>query len=436
MADASAWLRLAEAWFDLARGAATSAISTLEEIGQDRTVRAIAPLGIEAVALRALCLATVGDLEGATISARRASRMARTEALPQSEYIANVILARVRRLTGRPHLATRILTALLDVAPSSWRGWIQWELLMAAGLDVPARLDGEPAANGPGMDWAHLGATTLRTLLEAAGRGDRAAFDDAAEALRATIGHVAPTAHDAGVAVFTIDPKARIADAPDPGLARYLGAETTTPPPEVRGLSAHATGGSPGDGTTVWVVAGPGVEARRVAPVGAALSGASARIAPSRGRTGRVETAVAALAIAGTQGLDVHELFRIVYGFDHEPGAHRDLLKMLIHRARAAVGGAGQIVRDGARVRLDLEVSLLVPDPRSEQSLEDLVLRLLSPRGGSDARSVAKALAIPLRTVQAAIQRLVEEGEIRVEQTGRRFSYSVEDTTFSEPTRF
>ena len=48
--------------------------------------------------------------------------MAQSEALSQHEYLANVTLARVRRYSGRPHLALHILAALRRVAPAKLVG--------------------------------------------------------------------------------------------------------------------------------------------------------------------------------------------------------------------------------------------------------------------------------------------------------------------------
>ena len=41
---------------------------------------------------------------------------------------------------------------------------------------------------------------------------------------------------------------------------------------------------------------------------------------------------------------------------------------------------------------------------------------------------------MPLRTVQATLRQLANEGVCRVERSGRNVEYVVEDTTFREPT--
>lgn len=67
-----------------------------------------APVVLEAAALRALG-ELEADVEAAVRTARRAVRMARTEGLPLPELLANLVLARARRLSDRPHLSVRIL---------------------------------------------------------------------------------------------------------------------------------------------------------------------------------------------------------------------------------------------------------------------------------------------------------------------------------------
>ncbi|RLB51658.1 MAG: hypothetical protein DRJ42_16465, partial [Deltaproteobacteria bacterium] len=94
----------------------------------------------------------------ATSRARRASRMARAEALLQQEYLANLILARVRRHNGRAHLSVRILGSLTEVVPEVWQPWVGLELALAGGASLPR------------------GQAPLSGLVDAARAGDRAGF--------------------------------------------------------------------------------------------------------------------------------------------------------------------------------------------------------------------------------------------------------------------
>ena len=104
---------------------------------------------------------------------------------------------------------------------------------------------------------------------------------------------------------------------------------------------------------------------------------------------------------------------------------------------RRAIGDAGTVLdSDDDRFRLLLTRSLLVPDPRSGRSLEDRVLRLLSRGGGESAKEAAQQLGVSLRTAQLALKALVEDGALSTRRVGRSTEYQVEDTTFSEPTRW
>jgi hypothetical protein len=144
---------------------------------------------LDATALLALSVAP-RDLGEATRIARRGSRMARTEGLPQSEYLANVVLARMRRLEGRPHHATRILGALARVASPEWRPWIAWELLLAGGLESSRSI----ALDGDGSARAAVGS--FRDALFAAKEGDRARFDASVARARSGTGAFEPFAGD------------------------------------------------------------------------------------------------------------------------------------------------------------------------------------------------------------------------------------------------
>jgi hypothetical protein len=202
----------------------------------------------------------------------------------------------------------------------------------------------------------------------------------------------------------------------------------------LRGLSAHVEAVSADEATAAFVVAGPRERARRLVGLGHALAAPDRRIDPQRGRPGRVETVIAALALA-SDGLESADLFRTVYGFDYSPGVHRDLFKQLVYRARGELEPIGVIRKDGETFHLDLTGRLLVPDPRCEQPLEDLVLRFLARQGNGSAKATASTLKISLRKAQEALAQLAEEGAIAVDKDGRHVSYRVEDTTFSEPTR-
>jgi hypothetical protein len=381
---------------------------------------------IDATALLALAVAP-RDLEEATRIARRGSRMARTESLPQCEYLANVVLARMRRLGGRPHHATRILAALAKVASRSWQPWIAWELVLAGGLEPSREID----LDGEGRWFA--GARAFRDALFAARQGDRPRFDAGVAATRAALDATEPFASDLASAVVAIDPLTA-PDVADTSIASWIAGFDLRTPPVLRGLSAHVEASSADEATAAFVVAEPGRRARRLVGLGHALAAPDRRIDPQRGRPGRVETIIAAIALA-PEGIESGDLFRTVYGFEYSAPVHRDLFKQLVYRARGELEPLGAIRKDGERYFLDLTGRLLVPDPRCEQPLEDLVLRFLARQGNGSAKATASTLKISLRKAQQALAQLAEEGAISVDKDGRNVSYRVEDTTFSEPTR-
>jgi hypothetical protein len=141
-----------------------------------------------------------------------------------------------------------------------------------------------------------------------------------------------------------------------------------------------------------------------------------------------------------------------VYGFPFVAHRHQAVLDVLCMRMRGLLGDAGEIRRDLAgaspasaapdqttsRGRPSLALSLLtpiiVPDMRCALPMADRVLRALAKLGNTSASGAADALRMPLRTVQAVLQELVAEGACSIEREGRRVSYRVEDTTFTEVT--
>jgi hypothetical protein len=59
---------------------------------------------------------------------------------------------------------------------------------------------------------------------------------------------------------------------------------------------------------------------------------------------------------------------------------------------------------------------------------------LLAERGRASAREAAAKLGLSLRLVQSALNELAGSHACVVERDGRRVTYAVEDSVFSEPT--
>ena len=401
-----------------------------QRVGREASARGIAPLVVDATSVRALAALTRDDLVEATATARRASRMARTESLPQQEYLANVVLARVRRRTGSPHLALRILAALSRVAPRPWHPWLAWELSMAGGAERGEGLLDRDAL-GPGSPAAELSAA-----LTAAHEGSRAGWDSAIERLEPRVSGFAPMRADAERLVHAIDPLRDPARAPDT-VATWRRAERHEPPDGIDGL----VGGLDAEGRPVDAVAHvirlPDGSATRVLSPGIGLHPASEpllEVVLGHKRQGRPQTALPVLALAGTAGLDEPTLFQAVYGFRYVRELHATVLNVMLHRLRGELPDAVRLLRDDAGLCLEVDSPIAVPDPRCARRLEDRVLRFLAGHGGSSARDAAKALRVPLRSAQAALEALVGDGALERDRVGRRVGYRVEDTTFQEPT--
>lgn len=383
---------------------------------------------VDCAVLGALAELAAGSTSEAVKQARRASRMAQTEAIPQAEYFANIVLARCRRLAGLPHLATRILGALARVAPRPWHGWIALELVLAGGPGAVAPLVCAP--DGPPAERITCG---LVRALEAAVRGDRdGLYAHAAPLARAAWPEVA---RDVAVLSWAADADADLASAPVEVLEWCAGVADAVPR-GLFGLCAGLTPDRPNDEVAV-VYAGPARTPRRMLEVGVPLATAPPRTLPRPKRKPhvRLDTTIAILALAGPDGLDDEDLFRRVYSFNFVHELHRGALDVLMHRVRERLGDLATVERASGRTALTVHADIVVPDPRCGRPVADRLLYLLATRGGATAKEASKVLSVPLRTAQAALQDLVEAGSCQRERKGNRVEYKIEDTTFSEPTR-
>jgi DNA-binding transcriptional ArsR family regulator len=405
--EAALLFEIASAWLALARGESTAVVERGKAIEADARRDATAAIVIEAAVLQALAHSRAGDLEEATRIARRASRMARTESLPQEEYLANVVLARVRRLVGRSFLAARILGALLRVAPAPWHRWMSWELALSTGISD--RDD------------------TPRSIVRAALGGDRTALGDATRAL-STAGFVSMR-EDVALLAALVDPQ-----EPN-GPLEWLGGRTDAiVPGGLHGVcSAHPDRAFSDD--PVWVIAAPGWAGRRMLSVGLPLVAGAAILEPGSRRRGRTDAAIAALVLHGPEPLSEETLFSRLYGFSYQPRLHQGARDTLYYRVRERLGDHGELERGGGAVRIRLERAIAVPDPRCAPPPEYAILAVLAERGQLSVKAAADALGIPLRTAQHALRALAEDGACSVEKDGRELRYRIEDTTFSEATR-
>lgn len=419
--DPRLWATLASLWNAIADGVPLDD-SVLAQFERKARERKVAELVVDAASLRALVPAGRDSLDDAVECARRAWRMARTEKIPHSGYLAGLTLARLRRLKGNPYLAARIASTLGSFASRPWYPWIDWELMLASGSSAPTL-----STTGP--------ARQLRDLLEQARAGNRLAFDAARSRLQVATADFSTFAHDLRNVLVALDPEQELATAP-PRLAQWL---TGTPgvcsaPLGLAGLNGHDHVGAATNAVADVLVV-PHRVGRRVLRIarGLALQQAEGRCIDD-GKAGRPEAVLSALALAGPSGMDESDLFRSVYGFEYARSLHRGTFDVALHRARSRLGQLGEIDRADRRMRLRVDAPFVVVDPRCTAEVDDRVLALVARSGEISARDAAQSLGIPLRTVQGSLRKLVDGGACLQQRAGRKVVYTVEDTTFQEPT--
>ena len=427
--------RRAAAWAAILRGEVASLDAEGRALHEAGSKAQDASLVIDAQLIRAMAALTEDDLEEATGLARRASRMARTEGLRAERLLASVLLARVRRRAGRPHLATRILSALAPIAPPPWGGWLGWERVLAGSRSLLESEGGafdDEAAPTP----AREAAAALLRWLRAARAGEVTAFDRACIETQHHAMHFVDIERERAALAAALDPRVRTGDLPSRVRAWAVGEEDETPA-GLHGIVAPPDG--PADSTIASVVSRPGRPPRRILRVAVPLlhaEGEPMRLERTRLRRGRVDTAVAALALAGERGLPDGELFEKAYEFEFSVPLHAGILDVLVHRMRARLDGAATVHRAGGRMTLEPHGILVLPDPRCVEHVEDRLLRVIARHGGVTTRKAAQELEVSVRTAQLALRRLLESGDCVLNRDGRRVEYLVEDTTFTEPTRY
>ncbi len=427
--------RRAAAWAKILRGEVEGLADEGRALHAAGSQAQDASMVIDAQLVRAMAALTEDDLEEATSLARRASRMARTEGLRGERFLASILLARVRRRAGRPHLATRILSALTPIAPPPWQGWLVWERVLA-GSRIFLESDTDPLVGAPDVP-AVRAAASLIGWLRAARAGDAEAFDERRDATLAHTAGFRDMVREAPALAAALDPRVAIGEVP-PRLGAWARGDEEETPAGLHGIVGPPDG--PADSTIASVVARPDRAPRRILRVAVPLLQAEGddpmRLERTRLRRGRVDTAVAALALAGAKGLPDPVLFEKAYEFEFVPSLHAGILDVLVHRMRARLEGAATVHRGGGTLRLEPHGVLVLPDPRCVEHVEDRLLRVIARHGGVTTRQAAQELDVSVRTAQLALRRLLESGDCVLNRDGRRVEYLVEDTTFTEPTRY
>ena len=367
-------------------------------------------LVVEATALGALRMLDSGNATEALGAARVASRMARTEALPQPEYLANLVLSRLRRVSGKPHLAVHILRALARVVPESWRPLVAFERGLAGDRDA-----GDPAIQG---------------LVTAAATGDERGTETAIAALREGPGALAPNRATVDALIALLVPYAL---APDPAAGWLERGDEGDVPLGLHGLALHHPD-PVFQSEPIWVHGFAEGGARRLLSPGLGLlPNELARLDPGQRGRARTDGAIATLLFA-REPIPEPEFFEALYGFRYKPANHQGARDTLYYRIRSRLEGVGELERGDEGLALRLDRAVAAPDPRFRPPAESALLTLVAQLGNASARETAKRLGIPLRTAQHSLKALAADGVCVVERAGRELRYRVEDTTFCTPT--
>lgn len=402
------WLRLAGIGNSL-----EGAFNTLEEVEAAARGEGFAEMVVEAAALQALVLMR-SSLADATRIARRASRMSRTEAMPQLEYLSNLVLTAIRRQTGQPHLAARIGAALHRVAPPAWRSWLGWELFLA----------GTPVSASPDDAWTAPLLAWMRAMAEP----DFGAVESPVAALRRQVEPYSAFAWQ----LETLIEASCVEVATENS---WLSGATDAIPGVLCGVARLRENSPSNEVALAYVHAGR--TARRVLPLGhrRALQPDVVMLEQGHRKQARMASLVSTLALAGPAGLPDAACFERLYGFPYEADVHHGVFNVLLHRTRKYAESVGVIERRDGLLSLRLSRPVLVPDPRCTPPAHDRVLQAIAQQTEPvSAKHASSSAGVSLRMAQMALKELVEDGVCVVAKSGRESRYHVEDTTFSEPT--
>ncbi|MGE0790160.1 MAG: hypothetical protein AB7S26_31085 [Sandaracinaceae bacterium] len=409
-------LARAGAWFEVTehlRAPADARPDLLDALARRVTEQRFDELAIEASGLRVALGLYAGETDDALARARRLVHAARAEAIRPMELWASALLARARRYGGRPHLAARIADAVRAAAAPAWLPWIAWELELAGGS--------VGAADGP----AHDCAEAIGALVD----GDLDGFARARDELARSVGGSPIHEPEALALMAALDRS----EPPDVIRAWAIGAQDRLPFGLDGAVSGRATPPTAPTGHA-WVLAEPDSPARRILHPSLGVLGDIPRFERTARLHGRTETAASVLALAGPTGLTLEDFVRRVYGFGYARQSHDGMLRVLIHRMRNGLRSVASVDVEAEHIALRTSATFLVPDPRTATPNEDRVLRTVAAQRGISAKEVASALDMPLRTVQAVLGALVDEGACLLSRVGGGVGYAVEDTTFSDTT--
>lgn len=418
---------LASAWLHFLQPSGEMLPTTSAEIVTSSRGLGLADCVIDAQTASAMSALTTLDVKEALSAARQASLMAGSEGLPHQELLAYLVLARVRRLCGTPHLAARILRSLESVAPAIMQGWLGCELLLAG---APFRNMSLPESR------AFRALEALAHVMNSALRGLPREFQSAAsEVLDATSGFDGLRAEVADLLVF-LSPSIPLEWGSLDAQEWALGQNESLP----HGLHAvvnHGRTEGQFPPPVGYVLASPQGHGRRILSLGRSFT--IAQNTPLLDREPRprerTHTAISTLALAAQEPIDIERFFAKLYGFEYETLRHRPVFDTLLHRVRQRVGDSASLSLSRGQLTFVVSTEFLVWDPRCESTLTHRVLDILAASGTTTAREIAERVGVPLRTVQASLSDLVSSEACMAHRRGRAMEYVIEDTVFSEITR-
>lgn len=407
---AQAWAKLARGHLFALAGDGGNALRLATEVYVGASEAGAPALVVEAILLRSAAHMADGAVDSAVADARRASRMAQTEHLWLTHYATCLLLARLRRLSGRPHLAGLIVTQCLAVTSSIFHAWLRWEHLFACGEDLPPEFVG-----GQESVLTRASGYVSRCLQ------DGRVSEEMRGALRTLIAESGPHRSDVDALMSVLSPTHEPAGPPE--LLAWRGGLETTPPACLSGLVTLRP-----DAPTVVVAASPHHPSRRI--LSHAVPEAFVRVGTHGGRAARPEALASALALAGPEGEELGEVFLRVYGFPFRKTLHEPSYKVVRHHTRTMLKGVAEMWTRDERVGLIVEQPFVIEDPRCVESLPGAMLRFLAVGRELGTKDLARELEVSIRSVQRAIRELTSDGACVEVKEGRKVYYSVEDTTF------
>ncbi|MEM9192816.1 MAG: hypothetical protein AAGF12_26815, partial [Myxococcota bacterium] len=275
---------LARSWWFLGTGEPTRSLDSVALLPASSATWQRA----EALAVRALAMGECGRIEEAVDLARRVSRDVRDVPVLYARVLGQIVLARMRRLSGRSVLATRILMAMRPHAPRSWERWLRWELFLASG--EPTMVEAEDLATFP---------DDVLAAVRAAETGDGEQYVGLERRPEVTW---APFARERRMGIDVLDPRV---ERPTETVEPWVRGRESLAPPAIRALTTRGVD----EVKAGLVAAGFPFAARRFCESGIALLPGDPVRLEATNRSVRTLTLLAVLTLLSTESAETSEVF-------------------------------------------------------------------------------------------------------------------------------